>query len=268
VENRLRLVRAWELTRGSTLRIFAVLVVVFLPVAVAVWAANRFALHIGPLMPMAAHTKPADVLAHILQFYSANAAALALMSGVLVVLNGALLAGASSAAYRTVTDHQEPESEDDSALVEPLLVTEEPQIAGAGHEAREHVVPAEEAASGAHDELSHPSGDHPDHAPDVHGAPHHGQVTEDVLSNADEHVVIEHHDGHGQVNNDDHGVGHADQHHQADHATNSHGDGHASDHHAGDGHAHGEAGPSHHAASPSGAPDPASIDSEPEAEAA
>jgi hypothetical protein len=205
VEHRLRLARAWDLTRGSTIRTFFVLVAVFLPVVFLSWAANRFLLHIGPMAGIVPHATPAEIVSHVLQFYASNAGALALVSGMLSVLNAALLAGASAAAYRTVVNHEEAEPEDDAALVAPLLVAEEPRHDGRVHD---HTTPVEQ--QGSHNERvgSH---EHPHDA--VHGTGHDGH--DDAHAETDGHAPHGHHGGHH-----DHGhEGHAHVDHGGTHAS-------------------------------------------------
>jgi hypothetical protein len=217
VEHRLRLSRAWQLTGGSTLRTFIVLVVVFLPVMIVAWAANRFVLHIGTI-GLQPHATPMEVVTHVLAFYGANAGSLALISAALAVLNGALLAGASAAAYRTVTHHEEAEPEDDAALVAPLLLAEEPHPVDDRHLEPDHAVAP--VAQHGHD---HDNRDHADVDPDdEHGRTddNHGHGDADSMpqgahSHADGNVA---HDGHGHE-------AHADQAHaHEDHS--AHGEGH------------------------------------------
>jgi hypothetical protein len=294
VEHKLRLSRAWELTRGSTLRTFIVLVVVFLPVGIAAWAANRYML--APVaMGSPPHGKPAEMLAHILQFYGANALPLAALSGVLAIVNGALLAGASAAAYRTVTHHEDPEPEDDVALVTPLLVPEAPQHADNDHDGHGQSVAVDGHVHDNHDGHNHDGHGGSDHAAhDEHGARDEPGALGEVQSDRDnaDHVeepashddpVAEDHghsahdaQGHGGQEIDalgDHAgspgeVGHGEGGHGHDHG--SHGEHAHGDHGHGD---HGDGGHSdgggHHAAMPvGGALDPVGIDATTEARAA
>jgi hypothetical protein len=226
VEHRLRLGRAWQLTRGSTFRTFIVLVVVFVPVMIVAWTANRFVLHIGPMTALQPHADPMAVLTQVLAFYGANAGSLAIVAGGLAVLNGALLAGASAAAYRTLTHHEEAEPEDDTPLVAPLLVAEEPRHGEDGHGAHNETV--------AHDE-HHGNGGHDDHHRDHHADHHDAQGEE---AGHDDHHG--HSEGHGDSHaHSDGGTdsGHGGHAHADAHGTGAHGDGdHQDDHdHGGDG---------------------------------
>jgi hypothetical protein len=293
VEHKLRLSRAWELTRGSTLRTFVVLVFVFLPVGIAAWAANRYML--APVaMGSPPHGKPAEMLAHILQFYGANALPLAALSGVLAIVNGALLAGASAAAYRTVTHHEDPEPEDDVALVTPLLVPEAPQHADNDHDGHGQSVAVDGPVHDNHDGHNHDGHGGSDHAAhDEHGAHDepargaHGEVQPDrddaghdeEPAGHDEPVAEDHghsahgaHGGHEAHAQEDHAGSQDEGSHGHDHG--GHGDHAHGDHGHGD-HGPGDHGPSdrsdggHHAAMPAGgALDPVGIDAAAEARAA
>jgi hypothetical protein len=256
VEHRLRLARAWQLTRGSTLRTFLVFVVVFVPVMIVAWATNRFVLHIDAITGLQPHANPMAVVTRVLEFYSANAGSLALISAGLAVLNAALLAGASAAAYRTVTHHEEAEPEDDTALVAPLLLAEEPH-----HGGEPLVTPVENRDR--HD-------DHHGHQPVHDGQSErtdHGHHDEDHAS-SESHGAHGHGDGdaahgtHGSDPHEEHGDAHTKDHDHGGHEHDSQGhggDGHGDHGHGGHGHgddAHGggdqhadHQGHRHHAAS-------------------
>ena len=64
--------------------------------------------------------KPVDSKS-MYHFGADHALMLACVSGLVFVFMAALQSGATAEAYRTVTGHEEPESEDDDALVAPLL---------------------------------------------------------------------------------------------------------------------------------------------------
>jgi len=274
VEHRLRLARAWELTRGSTLRTFAVVVAVFLPVMIATWAILRFGIHLDA-MAAQPHAKPAEALTHLLQLYSANAVPFVVLAGALAVLNGALFAGASAAAYRTLTNHEEPEPEDDVALVAPLLAADETHRTEDRHETETLVMPLEEEhALGVHDD-GHGDGDQA-----AHGVPADEVVAvhdhRDHAVGGDDHGNATEHDVHGsgeiasgtgeheRAPSDDHGVRDVHAHHHNDGAHDSHGGhGHVE---SADSHAQGDA--VHHAAEHDHALDAARIDREPEVRAA
>lgn len=260
VEHKLRLTRAWELTRGSTLRTVIVLVAVFLPVIIAAWAASRFALHASAIDAMP-HDKPAEILVRVLQFYGANAFFLAALSGGVAILNGALLAGASAAAYRAVTGHEDPEPEDDAALVAPLLVSQAPQHVDDAHGAHGQSVHVDDRAHG---------GGHVPHDERAHVAEHDTGGRDAIHANHDEPAAEEH----GHATHDEQGHGGHEAPVQAVHGEGHHQDGHVHGDHGHDDHGGhgddaglGDAG-GHHAAMPGGALDPVGIDAATEARAA
>ena len=247
-EHRTRLSRAWSLTRGSTLRIFVVLICTFLPAAIAFGAAVYYL--IGPAdlaaLAQAFHTLKPGSPPPLAGFLSKHAPILSLLVGVAAAVNGALLAGASAAAYRTVTGHEDPELEDDAALVAPLLTPAE--VPGHHEEPADHG--HEDHGHGSHDDHGHGHGGHEDHghgkddsgehddhgaADDGHGNGGHGDNGHgDHGHGGDDH-------GHGDQ---DHGSGNHDDHSHGGHEDQSHGDHGHGDHGHGGHDSHG-----HHAAS-------------------
>jgi len=233
-EHRTRLSRAWSLTRGSTLRIFIVLIGTFLPAMIVIGVAVYYL--IGPaeftaLGQAFQHMKPGNppLLA---VFLSKHAPMLSLIVGVSTAINAALLAGASAAAYRTVTGHEDPELEDDAALVAPLLEPAEPH----GH----HEEPAVDHGHGdnghgGHEDHGH--GGHDDHGHGGHEDHGHGH---EEPSGHDDHAAPEedhghggHEDhGHGNGGHDDHGHGGHDDHGHGGHDDHGHGGHDSHGHHA------------------------------------
>lgn len=236
-EHRTRLSRAWALTRSSTLRILIVLIGTFLPAMIVIGVAAYYL--IGPaefaaLGQAFQHMKPGNP-PPLAGFLSKHAPMLSLIVGISAAINGALLAGASACAYRTVTGHEDPELEDDAALVAPLLVpAEEPH----GHH-EEHVRHEEPVADHGHGD--HGNGGHEDHGHgghEDHGHAGHNESHghEAPGSDDDQDTPAEDHghgdDGHG---NSDQGHGGHDAHGYHAHADDGEG-----------GHGHGDHGHSDH----------------------
>jgi hypothetical protein len=263
VERHASIRRGWRLARGSGWRILAVLLGVALPVAVLAWGAMYFAF--GGEMTAVMHAAPGVARLHaLLQFCADHALVIAVMAGIGAVIGGALLAGATAAAYRTVTGHEEAEPEDDDALVAPLLVpaahghSDEPLPAVPDHGHGGH------DTHGGHDDHGHGGRDdhgHKDHGHDEgHGDGHghgghdeahgHGGGHDSSHGHDDEEDGDDHDDGHGR--DDGHG-GHGDQGHGHDDHGHGHGhddQGHKShdDHHGHDDHGHSDHGHGgHHA---------------------
>ncbi|MEI9997213.1 MAG: hypothetical protein WDM91_21635 [Rhizomicrobium sp.] len=237
-EHRTRLSRAWEITRGSTLRILFVLIGTFLPVAIAAGVAGYYLLgpaDVAALLQALHKAKAADHPQLIQQFLSGHAVLLAGFTTVLAIINGALLAGASAAAYRTVTGHEDPEPEDDSALVAPLLAPvaaeEEPLPTvpdhNHGHDSHDH-----HEDHGHHKDHGHHEEDHGGHGHDDHGHGEHGHHGHDDHGAKDGHAHDEDddeddtgddQDGHGHGAQETHGhSGHGD-HGSSDHGDHGHG---------------------------------------------
>jgi uncharacterized membrane protein YgcG len=220
VEKQARIARAWALSGGSAIRILLVLVGTFLPVAII----GGIAMYLlaGSAHAAAAHGA-ADAVARLhamLQFYADHAMTLAVASGIATIVAGALMAGASASAYRTVTGHEEEETEDDDALVAPLIAP------GHGHDDHGH---------GGHDS-------HNDHGHDDHG--HGGHDDHGHGGGHDDHGHGGHED-HGHGGHDDHAGGHGDDHgHGGGHGDHGHGGGH--DDHGGHGDDHGHGGHDDH----------------------
>jgi len=261
-EHRTRLSRAWSLTRGSTLRILIVLIGTFLPAMIVVGAAVYYL--IGPaefaaLGQAFQHMKPGNP-PPLAGFLSKHAPMLSLIVGVSTAINAALLAGASAAAYRTVTGHEDPELEDDAALVAPLLEPAEPHshheepAVDHGHDGHGH---------GRHEDHGHGGHDDHGHGGDQgHGHEDHGHGHEEP-SGHDDHAATEEdhghggHEDHGRGNggHDDHGHGGHDDHSHGPggHDDPGHGGGDSHNHHAHAGHedghghgGHGDHGHGHH----------------------
>ncbi|MEJ0024584.1 MAG: hypothetical protein WDN01_01040 [Rhizomicrobium sp.] len=274
-EHRTRLVRAWALTRGSSLRILIVLIGTFLP-AVIVFGAAAYYL-IGPAdfaaLGQALHNFKPGTPPPLTAFFWAHADKLSLLTAIGTAVNGALLAGASAAAYRTVTGHEDPELEDDAALVAPLLAPveehghhEEPADHGHhedhGHGGHEEPAGHDDHGHGDHGHDDHGHGGHEDHGHggheepaghDDHGHGGHDDHGHDDHGNGGGHGHEDHGHG-GHEDHDDHGHGgHNDHGHSDDHGGghDSHGDhgGHGHDSHGHDnhGHDHGHGDHGHHA---------------------
>ncbi|HJW41335.1 MAG TPA: hypothetical protein VJ476_08930 [Rhizomicrobium sp.] len=226
-EHRMRLSRAWALTHGSTLRIFIVYLGTFLPAMAALWAAAYYALgpgDVSALIQTFHNVKPGNP-PPVAAFIGAHAPMLAVLSAVFVAIEATLLAGASAAAYRAVTGHEDAEPEDDALLVAPLATPledhahhdepgpHEDHHGDGGHSHEDH-------RHGGHDE-GHGHGD-PDHGHDEHGGGHghedhgHGDDSGGHQSN-----------GHDAQGHDAHGHG---DHSQGEHNDHAHDDrGHHSD---------------------------------------
>ena len=238
-EHRTRLSRAWAISHHSTWRILFVCLGTFLPLLVAAGVAAYFL--IGPdtlrALGEAVKAKPGDPTP-IFRFYADHAAMLATLSAVFGVIGAALLAGASACAYRAVTGHEEPELEDDAALVAPLLT---PVVAEPVHHEEPH-----DHGHGGHEDHGH--GGHDEHGHKDHGQDDHGHGHDDNGHGHDNHG---HSDDHGHGGHDDHGHGNGGHDsHAADDGDDSddeggHGDHGHGDHGHGD-HGHGDQGHAHH----------------------
>ncbi len=259
VERHASIRRGWHLTRGSGWRILIVLLSVGLPVALIAWGVMYVMFGAG--LAGVAHAAPGMTRMHaLLQFYADNAAAIAIIAGITTVIGSALLAGATAAAYRTVTGHEEPEPADDDALVAPLLAPavipaavheEEPLPAvpdhGHGHDDHGHGG-HEDHGHGGHDghgeghghkghghEDSHGHGGHGDshghgdhgHHEDAHG--HDDDDSDDDESDDDDSHDDDDH-GHAHKSHDDHGHGGHDNHGHDNHGHGDHGHGGHGDH--------------------------------------
>ena len=261
-EHRTRLGRAWAIGAGSTWRILFVCLGTFLPLWIAAGAAVYYL--IGPaafqqLVHAMQAAKPHDA-SPMLEFYGAHAVPFAALSAVSSALAATLLAGASATAYRAVTGHEDPEPEDDAALVAPLLAPVEPV---------HHEEPAphhEESHDHGHSDNGH--SDH-GHGHDDHGHTDHGHSDDHGHGHSEDHGHGDHghgdhghgHDAHAEDDDDDddgdddshgdgdHGHGHDDHGHgHGDHGHGDHGHGsHADDHgHGGDDHGHDDHGHGSH----------------------
>jgi hypothetical protein len=226
-EHRTRLSRAWEISHNSTWRILFTCIGTFLPLMVAGWAALYFLIGAGPLQDLvhALQARPGDP-SPVLDFAAGHAAMLATFGAVAGVIGAALLAGASACAYRATTGHEDPEPEDDAALVAPLLTPVEPA---------HPVVPPHPEET--HD---HGHGGHDDHG---HGGHDHGHQ-ESQASDDDEGGEGHGHGDHGHGHShDDHGHGHNDAHASQDEDDDDEDDHDADKGHGGhDDHGHGDHG--------------------------
>jgi len=230
VDHHASLMESWRLTKGSAWRIVLVILGIFLPVAIVAGCAIWFLA--GDGLAKAVH----DMLAVpppnskiLMQFESANAFVFACVGGIALVVMAALQAGATAAGYRMATGHDEEESEDDDALVAPLMAPAHHDDGhGGGHD--DH----DDHGHGGDDDHGHGAG-HDDHGQgdghDDHGDGHddHGHG-----GSHDDHANGGGHDDHGHAGHDDHG--HAD-----NHGHDDHGHGHSD-------HGHGDHGHGHHAA--------------------
>jgi len=199
-EHRMRLARAWELTGGSTLRIFIVYLGTFLPAVVAFWGVSYYALgpaHVSALIQAFRDVKPGNP-PPVGAFIGAHAATLALLSAVFVAIEASLLAGASAAAYRAVTGHEDPEPEDDALLVASLAAPVE------DHAHHEEPAAHEDhhGDGGNHGHGGHEEGHGHDESSDGHSHTHEDQQT----GGHEEHGHEDHgHGGHEAHGHDAHG---------------------------------------------------------------
>ena len=248
VEKHASIRRGWHLAAGSGWRIFAVLLGAFLPLALVMWGGMYFAF--GSEMANMAHLAPGMPRLHAtMQFYADHALILAICAGISAMIGGALFAGATAAAYRTVTGHEEAEPEDDDALVAPLLApvpvpvpvpVEDHAPADHGHGGHD------DHGHGGHD--GHGHGGHEDRGHDDHGHKDHGHEEshghdhghggghghhEETSSHTQDADADDSEDGDGDGDNDrdgdDHGHGHG----------HGHDEGHGHGSHGGD-HGHGD----------------------------
>ncbi|HWD25865.1 MAG TPA: hypothetical protein VG387_01770 [Rhizomicrobium sp.] len=233
-EHRTRLSRAWAISHNSTWRILFTCIGTFLPLMVAGWAALYFLIGAGPLQDLvhALQARPGDP-SPVLDFAAGHAAMLAMFGAVAGVIGAALLAGASACAYRATTGHEDPEPEDDAALVAPLLTPVEP----AHPVAPPHHEETHDHGHGGHDDHGH---GHDDHG---HGGHDHGHQ-ESQASDDDEGGEGHGHGDHGHGHShDDHGHGHNDAHASQDEDDDDEDDHDADKGHGGhDDHGHGDHG--------------------------
>jgi hypothetical protein len=239
VERHAKIRRAWQLAGGSGWRIVFVLVGVFLPLGAILFGAAYLLFGAGLAAVMHSSAPGSVARAHaMLQFYADHAMAMAGLVGVMVMAGSALFAGATAAAYRTVTGHEEEEHEDDDALVAPLLVP--------AHVPSDEPLPAvPDHGHGSHD--TH--GGHDDHGHKDHGHDEsHGGHDEAHGHGGGHDTGHGHDDADDDADDDDDGHGHDDGHGGHNHGHDDHGHGHKShdDHHGHDDHGHGDHG-GHHA---------------------
>lgn len=268
VEHNASLTRSWALTKSSAWRIVVILLATIFPVAFAAGCAVWYAT--GNALSNAVHhmtsMHPADPT-YLFQYYADHALLLASVSALSLIVTAALGAGAMSAAYKTVTGHDEEEHDDDEAIVAPLMapVDTHHEDAHGGHEDHGHHGHDdhghggdEDHANGAHEDQEHHG--HDDHAHGGHEDQgngreheHHGQNGHENHEQGDHESHdhgAQHDDAHGGHGDDEHG-------HSGDHDDHGHG-GHEEHGQSGhDGH-----GDSHHSVPSSGALDPVAIGSE------
>ena len=230
VEPHVTLTRSWALSRRSAWRLLAVYLCVLVPVAlvagVAIWLLTGSDLLAALHVMTTAKLRDPKILDH---FGADHALVLACVSGLVFVLMAALQAGAMAEAYRAVTGHEEPESEDDDALVASLLTPAAPmQSVSITHDDHDH-----DGHGGAHEPpmAEHEQGGHDDAAP-TNAAAHEDHSSHDAGAHAEPepahdqggHVDAGHH-GHSEHAPDEHGHeehGHGDQPHD-DHGSKDHG---------------------------------------------
>jgi hypothetical protein len=260
VERHASIRRGWRLARGSGWRILAVLLSVLLPVAILAWGGMYFAF--GGEMAAVSHAAPGVPRLHaLLQLYADHALVIAVIAGIGAMVGGALLAGATAAAYRTVTGHEEAEPEDDDALVAPLLAPAHghsdeplPPVPDHGHGGHDSHGGHDDHGHGGHDDHGHKDHGHDEGHGDGHGhgghdeAHGHGGSHDSGHGHDDDDADDDaHDDGHGHDDGhagNGHGHGHDDHGHgHDDHGHKSHDDHHGHDDHGHGGHGHG----SHHA---------------------
>lgn len=254
VEHRASVRRGWQLAGGSGWRIVLVLLGTFLPLVAIVCGVVYAVAGADLAATMHGAADPAARSHAMLQFYAGHALLLSVVVGIVSVVAGALMAGATAAAYRTVTGHEEAEPEDDAALVAPLLAPVESHGDhghGGGHDDQGH---------GGHDDQAH--GGHDDHG---HGDKGHGHDDHGHGGHDDHGHNNGHDDGHGGHGHDDHGHGDDDHGHDDHghgetahgHDDHGHGNGHDDHGHGGhddhghgghghDDHGHGSQGDGHH----------------------
>ncbi len=120
VEHHAPLARSWSLTHGSAWRILVIYAAILLPVFAILGAVAYFLLGndlAKVFRDMVANPKDHGI---VLRFEAAHAFVIAIVSAASLIVVEALKAGAMSEAYRSVTGHEEPETEDDDALVARL----------------------------------------------------------------------------------------------------------------------------------------------------
>ena len=241
-EHRTRLSRAWAISHHSTWRILFVCLGTFLPLMLAAYAVLYYA--VGPnavqALVHAMQAKPHNA-APLVDFITGHAAMIATFNAVVGVIGAALLAGASATAYRVTTGHEDPEPEDDAALVAPLLapvVAAEPVVAEPVH----HETPHDHG----HGHEDHGHSDHGHGHGEDHGHGHHeshGSDEDDGDAEKADHGHSDHghgaHDSHASEDEDDGeddddddedaGHGHAD--HAHGHSAHGHSDHGHDDHH-------------------------------------
>ncbi|MEJ0042278.1 MAG: hypothetical protein WDM81_08705 [Rhizomicrobium sp.] len=258
VEHRASVRRGWRLAAGSGWRILFVLVGILAPLIAGLCALLYFL--VGADLASALQAAGADPAARghaALQFYAGHAMLISAIVGVVSIVGGALLAGATATAYRTVTGHELEEPEDDAALVAPLIAPVESHddhghggghdTGHGGHDDHGHGGHDDHGDKGhGHDDHGH--GGHDDHGDKGHGHDDHGHGGHDDKGHGhDDHGHDDHgdkghgHDDHGHGGHDDHGHGHDDHGHgEKAHGDDDHGGGHGDSHGNGhDDHGHG-----------------------------
>jgi hypothetical protein len=252
VEHHASVGRGWALTAGSAWRILFVLLGTFIPFAILCGVAS-YALGIPALAAALPKGGAPMAMAHAtLQMYADHAMLFASFAAVSMAIGNALLAGATATAYRATTGHEEPDLEDDSALVAPLVAPVEESHGshddhghgGGGHDDHGHGGHDDHGHGGhddhghGHDDNGHGHGGHDDHG---HGGGHddHGHGGHDDHGHGDDHA-------HGGHDDHGHGNGHGDHGHHDDHGSDGHGHGGHDDHGHGNGHGHGDHGHASH----------------------
>ena len=212
-EHHAKLTHAWDITRRSTLRILAVYLGVFLPLALASAVGLYFL--VGPDqwagLVAALHAQKAGAPSALGPFYAAHALVFATAVGVLSLVGGALLAGAAAHAYREVTGHALPELEDDAALVAPLLEPETPAVVPVPVPVADELPAPVPHDHGHGDHLDH--GHHNGHGDHGHNGHAHGnheahpaRDDDDADDGGDDEVREDHHRSHdGDGGHHDHG---------------------------------------------------------------
>jgi hypothetical protein len=104
-ERSMNMARAWSLSRGNSWRAFGVVVVLSVP-ALLLWAAAEWALIGGDLAnALTTAQSPSHNSTPLYQLIDGNAAAIAVVWTLLLVVLNMLFAGASAPAYRIVRDN-------------------------------------------------------------------------------------------------------------------------------------------------------------------
>jgi hypothetical protein len=180
-EDKGRLARAWELSRGSFWRMLAIFLAILVPLAIAILACEYAVLHaqlhdIAHAMFASGRHPDASVLVSVV---AEHGPALAAIAAAAMVIASALFAGAGAAAYRALVPLAEPEEPaaegpfETQTRLEPVIESEvEPAPA---EEPAPHVEDAgtvEEAApeEAAHDARAEPEPLH-EAAPQIEAQP-------------------------------------------------------------------------------------------------